>query len=111
VKDAEADRDGRGLLGFREHLPGQVISSTGQTAANRRVPIRPRSGAAVDLAAALPELLRLLAKPLRDRRRLLRDAVLGRVVADILRDLHRAEVRPRHRAEVGDEPTFASSRR
>src|SRR3989454_6964639 len=56
----------------------------------------------VDLAAALPELLRLLPEPLRDRGRLLRDAVLGGVVADVLGDLHRAEVRPAHRAEVGD---------
>src|SRR5438552_4223859 len=53
-------------------------------------------GAAIDLAAALPELLRLLAEPLGDRGGLLRDAVLGRVVADVLRDLHRAEVRPTH---------------
>ena len=54
------------------------------------------SRAAIDLAAALPELLRLLAEPLGDRGGLLRDAVLGRVVADVLRDLHRAEVRPTH---------------
>src|SRR4029453_397382 len=59
------------------------------------------SGRAVDLPAALPELLGLLAEPLHDRSRLLRDAVLGGVVADVLRDLHRAEVRPAHRAEVG----------
>src|SRR5713101_8020217 len=60
------------------------------------------SGAAVDLAAALPELLGLFPEPLRDRGCLLRDAVLGGVVADVLGDLHRAEVRPAHRAEVGD---------
>ena len=39
------------------------------------------SGAAVDLAAAHPELRRLFREPLRDRGRLLRDAVLGGVVA------------------------------
>src|SRR3989454_12691315 len=56
----------------------------------------------VDLAAALPELLRLLPEHPRDRGRLLRDAVLGGVVAHVLRDLHRAEVRAAHRAEVRD---------
>src|SRR3989442_11810707 len=56
----------------------------------------------VDLSAALPELFRLLPKPLRDRGRLLRDAVLGGVVADVLGDLHRAEVGAAHGAEVRD---------
>src|SRR5438128_1851213 len=60
------------------------------------------SGATVDLAAALPELLRLLLEPLHERRGLLGDAVRGGVVAHVLRDLHRAEVRPAHRAEVGE---------
>src|SRR5437667_9565359 len=60
------------------------------------------SGPPVDLAAALPELLRFFPEPLRDRGRLLRDAVLRGVVADVLGDLHRAEVRPAHRAEVGE---------
>src|SRR3989454_909868 len=58
------------------------------------------SGATVDLAAALPELLRLLLEPLHKRRGLLGDAVAGGVLAHVLRDLHRAEVRPAHRAEV-----------
>src|SRR5207249_91733 len=44
------------------------------------------SGLAIDLAAALPELLRLFSKPLHDGGGLLRDAVLGGVVADVLRD-------------------------
>src|SRR3989442_2561666 len=60
------------------------------------------SGATVELAAALPELLRLLLEPLHERRGLLGDAVRGGVVAHVLRDLHRAEVRPAHRAEVGE---------
>src|SRR5256712_3230459 len=58
------------------------------------------SGATVDLAAALPELLRLLLESLHERRGLLGDAVAGGVLAHVLRDLHRAEVRPAHRAEV-----------
>src|SRR5438093_12079653 len=64
------------------------------------------SAAAVDLAAALPELLGLLAQALRERGGLLRDAVLGGVVAHVLRDLHRAEVRAAHRAEVRDLRAF-----
>src|SRR2546426_6436714 len=58
------------------------------------------SGATVDLAARLPEFLRLLLEPLHERRGLLGDAVAGGVLAHVLRDLHRAEVRPAHRAEV-----------
>src|SRR5712691_3291586 len=57
---------------------------------------------AVDLAARLSELLRLLLEPLHERRGLLGDTVGGGVVAHVLRDLHRAEVRPAHRAEVGE---------
>src|SRR5712691_11793262 len=60
------------------------------------------SGATVDLAAALPELLRLLLEPLHERCGLLGDAVAGGVVAHVLGDLHRAEVRPAHGAEVGE---------
>src|SRR5262245_40004544 len=61
-----------------------------------------RSGGAIDLAAALPELFGFFPEPLDDRGGLLRDAVLRRVVAHVLRDLHRAEVRSAHGAEVRD---------
>src|SRR6266545_1847745 len=54
--------------------------------------------ATVDLAAALPELFRFLPEPLRDRIRLLSNAVLRRLVANVLRDLHGTEVRAPHRA-------------
>src|SRR5204862_2637387 len=63
---------------------------------------RRRSARPVDLAAALPKLVGLLAQPLRERDRLRCHALLGGVLADLLRDLHRAELRPAHRAEVGD---------
>src|SRR5262245_33804686 len=53
---------------------------------------RRRSPFPVDLPAGLPELLRLLRHPLLH---------LGGVVADLLGDLHRAELGPAHRAEVG----------
>jgi hypothetical protein len=60
------------------------------------------SGAPINLPATLPEPLRFLPEPLHDCRRLLGNAVLRGVVAHVLRDLHRAEVRPAHRAEVSD---------
>src|SRR5690606_27522030 len=49
------------------------------------------------LAAGLPELLRHLLHAL-----IIRQVVLGpRGLADVLADLHRAELRAAHRAEVG----------
>src|SRR5512135_3096398 len=58
-----------------------------------------RSALGVDLAAGFAELARLVGEAQGD------DAVLvhlvsGRVLANVLRDLHRAEMRPAHRAEV-----------
>src|SRR5262249_18285989 len=61
-----------------------------------------RSRFAVDLAAALPELLGFLAQSLGEDDRLRGDAMLRGVLAHLLRDLHRAELRPAHRAEVRD---------
>src|SRR5262245_25405753 len=58
------------------------------------------SGRAVDLAAGTLELGGLVAKALGQRHGLGGHALPGRVVADLLRDLHRAELRPAHRAEV-----------
>src|SRR5438093_1649605 len=56
----------------------------------------------VDLASGRPELGGLLLESLDHGRRLLADTTLRRVLADLLRDLHRAELRPAHRAEVGE---------
>src|SRR5262245_35902941 len=60
------------------------------------------SDRAVHLAALLPELRRFVAKPLGEGGRLVLDAFGLRVGSDVLRDLHRAEVRTAHRAEVGE---------
>jgi len=48
------------------------------------------------------DALRLLLELLHERRGLLGDVVLGLVVTHVLSDLHRAEVRAAHRAEVGE---------
>src|SRR5690348_11136886 len=58
-----------------------------------------RSGLRVDLRTALHELDGLGVHALAQRV-LVGEALLRRVVAHVLRDLHRAEVRPAHRAEV-----------
>src|SRR6185369_2111315 len=58
-----------------------------------------RSGATVDFGAALDELGSLGFHPLGERFRL-GDPLLRGEFADVLRDLHRAEVRAAHRAEV-----------
>src|SRR5712691_6777717 len=55
------------------------------------------------------DALRLLLGLLHERRGLLGDVVLGRVVAHVLRDLHRAEVRTGHGAEVGELAPSAGS--
>src|SRR2546422_2973596 len=83
---------------------GALWPASAGDAPNARLKSRSQatSGATVDLAARLPELLRLLLEPLHERRGLLGDAVGGGVVAHVLGDLHRAEVRPAHRAEVGE---------
>src|SRR6185436_3383226 len=60
------------------------------------------SGRAVDLAAGLLELGCFFAQALGQDDGLGRHALLGGVLADFLRDLHRAELRPAHRAEVGE---------
>ena len=65
---------------------------------------------AIDLAAALPELLSLLLEAVHERRGLLGDAVAGGVVAHVLCDLHQAEVRPAHGAEVGELGAFGRQR-
>src|SRR5687767_2118980 len=60
---------------------------------------RARSAVRVDARPALAELARLVLEPdLQDL--LLVEPVLGRVRAHILRDLHAAEMRAAHRAEV-----------
>src|SRR5262249_26832082 len=65
-----------------------------------RAAARARSlGARVELAALAHELDRLFLHPLLQRG-LRVDAELARVVAHVLGDLHRTEVRPAHRAEV-----------
>src|SRR5205814_544688 len=56
----------------------------------------------VELAAALAEFLGLLAQALSDGDGLSWHAVLGGVLPDLLRDLHRAELGTAHRAEVRD---------
>src|SRR5262245_46052531 len=58
----------------------------------------------VQLRALALELLRLVAQAVLDGRMLLPlpHPVLRRVVPDLLRDLHGAELRPAHRAEVRD---------
>src|SRR5262252_4146220 len=53
----------------------------------------------VEVSAALAELVGLLRHPLREGLSL-GDSLRRRVVAHVLRDLHRAEVRTAHRAEV-----------
>src|SRR5437773_1992818 len=77
-------------------------SSLGAWARHRAPTPLARSGLAVDLAAALPELLRLLAQPLREHDGLGGHALLRGVFPHFLRDLHRAELRAAHRAEVRD---------
>src|SRR5216117_1344937 len=57
---------------------------------------------AIDFSSALAELLGLLAQPLREGHGLRGHALLGGVLPHLLGDLHRAELRPAHRAEVGD---------
>src|SRR6266498_4423037 len=59
----------------------------------------------VDLGALPQKLFRLLAQPDLDRL-LFGNLERGRVVADVLRDLHRAEVGAAHRAEVGKLRAF-----
>src|SRR6266849_6871236 len=68
-----------------------------------------RSLPGIDLRALLHELHRLHFHPLRERLRF-RDAVLRGEVAHVLRDLHRAEVRPAHRAEVRELRAFLRER-
>src|SRR3954471_3939619 len=65
-------------------------STTTATIAASEDSIAPRSGLLIDLGALLHELDRLLVQALLD------------VLAHVLGDLHRAEMRPAHRAEVGD---------
>src|ERR1700712_60325 len=55
----------------------------------------------INLRAPLHELDRLRLHALLERLRI-GDALLGRIVAHILRDLHRAEVRAAHRTEMRD---------
>src|SRR4029434_541363 len=54
----------------------------------------------VDLSSACLELFSLLAHPSFNRR-LLIESLLRREIAHVLRDLHRAEMRAAHRAEMG----------
>src|SRR5437899_13001335 len=56
----------------------------------------------VELAAAPLELLRFLPEPLRHGGRLVADPVGPGVLPHVLGDLHRAEVRAAHGAEVGE---------
>src|SRR5258706_8048474 len=68
-----------------------------------------RSGLLVDLRALLHKLHRLRLHPLR-KRFLVAHAVLRGVVAHVLRDLHRAEVRAAHGAEVRELGAFLGKR-
>src|SRR5262249_61281665 len=79
-------------------------------AADRCARVARRSGLAVDLASALPEFVGLLPQAVGERDRLRGHAVLGRVLADFLRDLHRAELRTAHRAEMRDLRAFGRQR-
>src|SRR5712691_373838 len=67
-----------------------------------------RSVLHIDLAG-LPELLGLLTHPLAQRVGA-RQVVVRRVVAHLLRQLHRAELRTTHRAEVRDLRTVGRKR-
>ena len=78
-------------------------------------PVSRPSGRAVGLAAALCELLALLAESLHERGGFRDDAVVGGVNSQVLPDLHRPEVRPVHRPEVAElrsvrGPRLASER-
>src|SRR5438034_11360225 len=61
--------------------------------------MRARRASPIDAGAAVAELGRLLSHP-RLERALFLEPVHRGVLAHVLRDLHRAEVRPAHRAEV-----------
>jgi hypothetical protein len=56
----------------------------------------------VDHRAFILEAFGLLRKPRLDGLLLVGQAVLGRVLTDLLSDLHRTELRPAHGAEVRD---------
>src|SRR5258705_10008209 len=88
------------LIAQRLKKNAPVTAMAAATSAMRTT--RTASGRSVDLPAGLLELLGLLAQALGQRDRLGGHPVLGGVLADLLGDLHRAELRPAHRAEVGD---------
>ena len=68
-----------------------------------------RDIAVINFAACFDKLSRLLAHSGRERL-VIREALLLSVFADVLRDLHRAEMRAAHRAEMGEFGAFGRKR-
>src|SRR5579871_5536403 len=82
--------------------PPSASAATSRVPATNRMALLPAgrvAGAGVQLLPGLSKRVGLLAQP-RGHGVGRRDPLRGRVVAHVLRDLHRAEVRAAHRAEV-----------